>query len=57
MNNNYKSKNNNDKSINNNDFLFIELCNLFQTEAPIYEKLFCPMLVLRKGILQMSSEQ
>ena len=29
-------------------FLFIKLGNLFETERPIYERLFCPMLVFRK---------
>ena len=35
-------------------FLFIELGNLLQTEGPIYERLFCPMVVLRKGILSLA---
>ena len=35
-------------------FLFIELGNLFQTEGPIYERLFCPMVVLRKGTLSLA---
>ena len=35
-------------------FLFIKLGNLFQTEGPIYERLFCPMVVLRKGTLSLA---
>ena len=34
-------------------FLFIELSNLFQTEGPIYERLFCLMLVFREGTLSL----
>ena len=34
--------------------LFTELGNLFQTEGPIYERLFCPMVVLRKGTLSLA---
>ena len=64
MNNNYNSKSNSDESINNNDndnnnIIYIssrktELRNLFQNEGPIYEKLFCPMVVLRKGTLSLA---
>ena len=35
-------------------FLFIELGNLFQTEGPIYERLFCPMVVSRNGTLSLA---
>ena len=35
-------------------FLFIEFGNLFQTEGPIYERFFCPMVVLRKGTLSLA---
>ena len=59
--------NNNDNNNNNNNnfftsclnlfklmFLFIKLGHLFQTEGPIYEGLFCPMVVLRKKTLSLA---
>ena len=58
--------NNNDNNNNNNNFftsclnlfklmfLFIKLGHLFQTEGPIYEGLFCPMVVLQKGTLSLA---
>ena len=32
-------------------FPFIKLGNLFKTERPIYERLFCPMLVFQESTL------
>ena len=35
-------------------FLFIELGDLYPTEGPIYEGLFCRMVVLQKGTLSLA---
>ena len=34
--------------------LFIELGNLLQTEGPVYDRLFSPMVVSRKGTLSLA---
>ena len=66
MNNNYNSKNNSDKSFNNDDddnnnnntkslILVNDVFsrNFFQTEGPIYERLFCATVFLRKETLNL----
>ena len=35
-------------------FCFTEVGNLFQNEGPIYERLFCLMLVFQKGTLSLA---
>ena len=41
------------KSIQNDDF-FIDPGGLFHRQGPMYERLFCPMLVFRKGTLSLA---